>query len=115
MHFVPMHLEQKKEPEWECVGMAFGLELPLTRRQEHFSSMLWHGGQRLGVFLVVQKGGGAAQTTFPLSAMLLGDFNISFLGSDACSALLPASALLWCLPTAMEIVTGKKCLREGAE
>lgn len=51
---------------------------------------------------------GAAWMLFPLSAMLLEDFGISYLGS-----FLPAPTLSWRPPTVMGSVTRRHSLREG--
>lgn len=64
----------------------------------------------VGFFQWDKRVGGAAWTLFPFCAVLLEDLNISYLVSDAWSAFLPAPTLLWRRPTAMESVTGRKCL-----
>lgn len=75
--------------------------------------MLWNEGQRLGLFEWYKRVGGAAGTTFSLSAMLLEHFNISYSGSDAFSiacfafVVVPAHCNGNCHRW--------KCLREGTE
>lgn len=95
-----------------AVPVWYRAPVPLARRRSDFSSMLWHGGQ-MGLFQCDKRAGGATRTLFSLSTVLWEDFNISYLGSDAWSAFLPAPTLLWRLPTAMESVTGRKCLWRG--